>query len=47
MPPPEGVTPDFTNLMNHEKVETVVTSILLGIIVIFILNGIYVKTFIV
>lgn len=46
-PPPEGVTPDFTNPTNHGKVETVVTSILLGITVIFILNRIYVKTFIV
>lgn len=46
LPPPEGVTPDFTNPDNHGKPQTVVSSFLLFITAVFILNRVYMKTFI-
>ena len=46
LPPPEGVTSDFTNPPNHAKPQIVVTSLLLGITAILILNRVYMKTFI-
>lgn len=47
MPPPEGVTSDFANPPNDGKPEIVGTSLLLCITAIFVLNRVYMKTFIV
>ena len=46
LPPPEGVASNFTNPINHGKPQVVVTSLLLGITVVFVLNRFYMKTFI-
>ena len=46
MPPPEGVTSDFANPTYHGKPQLIVTSLLLGITTVFVLNRIYMKTFI-
>lgn len=45
--PPEGVTPDFTDPPNHGKTQIVWISLLLCITSIFVLNRVYMKTFIV
>ena len=46
LPPPEGVTSNFRNPPNRGKPQIVVTSILLCITAFFILNRVYMKTFI-
>lgn len=45
--PPPGVTPNFSNPPSHGQTQIVVTSILLGISIIFVLNRFYIKTFVV
>lgn len=45
--PPEGMLSDFANPPNHGKPQIVVTSLLLCIAAIFVLNRVYTKTFII
>ena len=47
LPPPPGVMPNFTNPPDHGKLQIVVTSLLLGVTVLFLLNRVYMKVFIV
>ena len=47
LPPPPGVTSNFTNPPAHGRLEIVVTSLLLGITAVFLLSRIYMKVYIV
>ena len=47
IPPPSGVIPNFVDPENQNLPLFAVTSLLLGIMALFMLNRVYVKTFIV
>ena len=47
IPPPPGVTSNFTNPPDHGRLEIVMTSLLLGVTTCFLLSRVYMKVYIV
>ena len=47
IPPPPGVTPNFTNPPDHGRLQIVVTSFLLGVTAVFLLSRVYLKVYII
>ena len=47
IPPPKGITSNFTDPENQNLANVVVTSVLFGIMILAVLNRIYVKSFII
>jgi hypothetical protein len=45
IPPPNGVTPNFKNAESRGSLQIAVTSVLLGLMILFFINRIWVKLF--